>query len=149
MGRSIPDPAVSAEIADLLYRVTHRMRRASEPVLEPLGLTWAQLRALRTLARSGPPLRMSELAERLRIARRSATSLVDELVERGLVERLPDPADRRAVTVAVTPAGGALLDRLVQRRREAAGDLTSALDGRELRVLRDLLRRLDSATSAG
>jgi DNA-binding MarR family transcriptional regulator len=92
---------------------------------------------------------MSELAERLRIARRSATSLVDELVERGLVERLPDPVDRRAVTVAVTPAGGALLDRLVQRRRQAAGDLTSALDGRELEVLRDLLRRLDSAAGAG
>jgi DNA-binding MarR family transcriptional regulator len=144
MGRSIPDPSISAEIADLLYRVTHRMRRASEPVLDPLGVTWAQLRALRTLSRAEPPLRMSELAERLRIARRSATSLVDELAERGFVERLPDPADRRAVTVAVTPAGGALLDQLVQRRRAVAGDLTSALDGRELRALRDLLRRLDA-----
>jgi DNA-binding MarR family transcriptional regulator len=144
MGRNIPDPSVSAEIADLLYRVTHRMRRASEPVLEPLGVTWAQLRALRSLSRAEPPMRMSELAERLRIARRSATSLVDELAERGLVERLPDPVDRRAVTVAVTPAGGALLDELVQRRREAAGDLTSALDGRELRTLRELLRRLDA-----
>jgi DNA-binding MarR family transcriptional regulator len=119
------------------------MRRASEPALEPLGVTWAQLRALRSLSRAEPPLRMSELAELLRIARRSATSLVDELAERGLVERLPDPADRRAVTVAVTPAGGALLDQLAQRRREAAGDLTSALDGGELRTLRDLLRRLD------
>jgi DNA-binding MarR family transcriptional regulator len=146
MGRSIPDPSISAEIADLLYRVTHRMRRASEPVLDPLGVTWAQLRALRTLSRAEPPLRMSELAERLRIARRSATSLVDELAERGFVERLPDPADRRVVNVAVTPAGGALLDQLVQRRRAAAGDLTSVLDGRELRALRDLLRRLDAGT---
>jgi len=47
----------------------------------------------------------------------------------------------------VTPAGGALLDQLVQRRRAAAGDLTSALDAHELKVLRDLLRRLDSAAS--
>jgi DNA-binding MarR family transcriptional regulator len=87
---------------------------------------------------------MSELAERLRVARRSATSLVDELVERGLVERLADPSDRRAVTVAVTAAGAAVLERLAERRREAASDLASALDRRELRTLRDLLRRLDA-----
>jgi DNA-binding MarR family transcriptional regulator len=145
MGRSIPDPSVTAEIADLLHSVTHRMRRASGPDLESLGVTWAQIRALRALSRAATPLRMSELAERLRIARRSATSLVDELVERGLVERLADPSDRRAVTVAVTPGGADLLDQLVERRRAAAGDLATALDGRELRTLRDLLRRLDAA----
>ena len=50
---------------------------------------------------------MSELAARLDIARRSATSVVDELVERGLVERHADPADRRAVAVVVTQLASA------------------------------------------
>ena len=80
--------------------------------LGPLGVTWGQVRALRTLARCDGPVRMSELADRLGIARRSATSVVDELVERGLVARHADPTDRRAVEVAVTPAGSRLLDDL-------------------------------------
>ena len=143
MAQNIPDPALIADIADLLHRVTHQMRRATRSQLDPLRVTWSQVRALRTLSRGDAPLRMSELAERLRIARRSATSIVDELVERGLVERLPDPSDRRAVTVAVTPDGAAVLDELDQRRRDAAAQLTTTLNEQELSTLRDLLRRLE------
>ena len=44
------------------------------------------------------------LSEHLRIAPRSATEVVDALEERGLVERRPDPADRRATLVAPDPA---------------------------------------------
>ena len=120
-----------------------RIRRATNHDLEPLGVTWGQVRALRTLGRCDGPVRMSELADRLRIARRSATSVVDELVERGLVERAADPADRRAVTVAVTPAGRRVARRSSStRRRAAAADLTSSLTPAELATLRDLLTRI-------
>lgn len=137
------DQELTSEVAELLHGVTHRMRRATGQELEPLGVTWAQVRALRTLHRCGRPIRMSELATRLRIARRSATSVVDELAERGLVTRLPDPSDRRAVAVDVTPQGAALLAELDHRRRDAAARLTSTLSQRELTTLRNLLRRLD------
>jgi DNA-binding MarR family transcriptional regulator len=50
-------------------------------------------------------MRLSELSEHLRIAPRSTTEVVDGLQERGLVERLPDPADRRATLVSLTAAG--------------------------------------------
>lgn len=142
MGSGIPEPDPSAEVADLIASVGRRIRRAASHDLEPLGVTWGQVRALRTLGRCAGPVRMSELADRLRIARRSATSVVDELVERGLVERAADPADRRAVTVDVTPAGRALLDQLVDRRRAAAADLTSTLSPAELTTLRELLSRI-------
>jgi len=142
MGSGIPAPELSAEVADLIAGVGRRIRRATNHDLEPLGVTWGQVRALRTLGRGDGPVRMSELADRLRIARRSATSVVDELVERGLVARAADPADRRAVTVAVTPAGRALLEQLVTRRRAAAADLTSPLTPAELATLRDLLTRI-------
>ena len=92
----------------------------------PLGITWSQLRALRTVDRCDGAIRMSELASRLGIARRSATSVVDDLVGHGLLERRDDPADRRAVEVAVTAAGTRLLRRLAARRRSAAQEVTAA-----------------------
>ncbi len=136
-------PASPAEVADLVGAVARRIRRASSHDLGPLGVTWAQVRALRTLDACGRPVRMSELADRLHIARRSATSVVDELVERDLVERAADPSDRRAVVVGVTAAGHDLLGALATRRRGVADALTASLTPTELRTLRDLLARLD------
>ena len=85
---------------------------------------------------------MSELADRLGIARRSATSVVDELVGRGLVERSADPADRRSVAVDMTPSGWQLLDGFTAHRHAAADEFTAGLTSAELTSLRDLLRRL-------
>ncbi len=142
MGRSVPDEPTSAEIADLVGALSRRIRHRAHRDLDPFGVTWSQMRALRTIARHDGPVRMSELADRLGIARRSATSVVDELVERGLVDRTADPADRRAVAVGVTPSGWQLLDDLAGHRRAAADELTAGLTNAELRSLRDLLRRL-------
>jgi len=141
-----PDRASDAagDVADLIYSVARRIRRDANRHLEPLGVTPAQVRALRTVARDAGAVRMSELADRLGIARRSATSVVDELVDRGLVARRTDDADRRAVAVELTDAGGALLATLADRRREAAGRLAGALPDRDLETLRTLLQRLDA-----
>ena len=132
----------SAEVADLVAAAARRIRLHANRDLGPLGITWGQVRALRTLARCDGAVRMSDLADRLGIARRSTTSVVDELVGRGLVERRADPDDRRAVEVAVTPAGTRLLDQLRARRRQAASALTADLTADELATLRDLLSRL-------
>ena len=133
----------AVEVADLIGSVARRIRTAANRDLGPLGITWSQLRALRTVDRCTGAIRMSELAARLGIARRSATSVVDELVGRGLLERRADPGDRRAVEVAVTPAGTRLLRRLQDRRRSAARQVLAALSEADLATLRDLLRRLD------
>jgi DNA-binding MarR family transcriptional regulator len=58
------------------------------------------------------------LAERLRIVPRSATEVVDALETRGLVERRPDPHDRRATLVALTAEG----DRVAESARAARAD---------------------------
>lgn len=139
-----PDVAsdMAAEVGDLLHEVSRRIRRAASVELEPLGLTGAQARALRTLARCGAPIRMSGLAEQLRIARRSATSVVDDLVGKGLVARHGDPSDRRAITVDVTTAGRRVLRRLDDRRHAVVADATAGMSAADLATLRDLLRRL-------
>ena len=66
---------------------------------------------------------MSDLAEALRIAPRSATEVADGLQERGLVERTPDPRDRRAVILRPTADG---------RRVRAEVDAARTDDSREL-----------------
>src|SRR6185312_10908971 len=83
-------------------------------------------RALAVLHRGGPQ-RLGELAERLRIAPRSATEVVDALAERGLVERRPDPADRRATLVALTAHGEEVSAAIRAARKTGAGSLFARL----------------------
>lgn len=133
---------VTTEVADLLQAVAHRLRREARGGRRATPATWAQMRALRALARRVGPTRMSELADALHIARRSATSVVDELEQRGLVVRGRDPHDRRAVTVEVTRAGQQLLAEARDRRRAATAGMLGSLTDAELRTLRDLLARI-------
>lgn len=136
------DGELVGDVAELLHTVARRLRRDAWSVLEPLGVTPGQLRALRTLGSCGHPVRMSELADLLGIARRSATSVVDELAARELVRRSADPTDRRATAVDVTPAGRALLATVRRRRVESLAALADGLSPAQLRQLRNLLRRL-------
>jgi DNA-binding MarR family transcriptional regulator len=73
------------------------------------GLTTPQAQLLCVL--QDGPLGMAGLSSMLRLERSSLTGLVDRAEQRGLVERRPDPADRRAVRVALTPAGRRTVDR--------------------------------------
>ncbi len=147
MARSIPArEQLAAEVADLAHALSRRVGRSAKAELHPLGITWSQVRALRSVAAAsaaanGDPVRMGALASALGVVPRSATSVVEALVERGLVARAPDPSDRRAVAVAVTSDGKALLDQLVARRRSAAGEVLADLSPTELATVRDLLAR--------
>src|SRR5437762_12268297 len=112
------DRADSAEqIAALLDGIVRRQRRASR---EGFGesVTHGQFRVLRTLDHAEQPLRLSELAARLGIVPRSATSVVDDLEAAGLVARQPDPHDRRATLVDLTPDGRQILTSLREKRRD-------------------------------
>lgn len=82
---------------------------------------------------------MGELAEKLGIVPRSATTLVDELTEAGWVRRLPDAGDRRVTLVEATPAGRRILEKANRIRREVAAEMLSSLDQSELGKLRSLL----------
>ncbi len=65
-------------------------------------------RAATAIARREAPVTMGELSQALDTPVSTATRVVDTLVEQGVVERRPDPGDRRVVRVALTPAGQAL-----------------------------------------
>lgn len=94
----------TGELGELLMRVARNQRRRWREALTPWDLSPHQARALRVVVeRDG--VRLSDLAESLHIAPRSATEVADGLQARGLAERTPDPADRRAVILRPTAEG--------------------------------------------
>jgi DNA-binding MarR family transcriptional regulator len=109
-------------LAGQLDDVVIGLRRVT---LDRQGLSLTAAATLTTLRRSGPS-RLTELAVTEGVSQPSMTALVGRLADQGLVQRRADPADRRAVLIALTPAGADLLDR---RREDRAARLAGPLDG--------------------
>jgi len=87
-------------------------------------------------------IRLSDLSGRLHIAPRSATEVVDALESRGLVERRPDPGDRRATLVEVTEQGASVLDAIRAVRGTEAERVFGRLSQTDRAHLARILRKL-------
>jgi DNA-binding MarR family transcriptional regulator len=128
-------------LSEAFWAVARRLRRHSRTALEPWDLSPSLARALGVLARHGD-VRLSALAEHLRIAPRSATEVADDLQRRGLIERRRDPGDRRAVLVALT-AEGRRTTGAIEAARQAEGErFFAALDPTDRADLARVLRKL-------
>jgi DNA-binding MarR family transcriptional regulator len=128
-------------LAELFWGVARRLRHQGRDTLSPWEITPSQWRGLSVLIKFGD-LRLSELAEHLRIAARSGTEVVDDLQARGLVERRPDPADRRATLVAITDAGAAAGAAIAEARQAEAERFFGALSPDDRSDLARILRTL-------
>ncbi len=95
-------------------------------------LTMPQLRALFALRRHGDS-RMGVVANQLGTSLSTATGVIDRMVERGLVERWQDPADRRSNVCRLTPEGVDLAERLLTLRRREWGERLNSLSDEEAR----------------
>ncbi|PWR09913.1 MarR family transcriptional regulator [Micromonospora acroterricola] len=128
-------------LAETFWAVAGRLRRQAQESLAPWDVTPSQSRALGVLARHGE-LRPGAIAEHLRIAPRSATEVIDDLQARGLVERRPDPADRRATLVALTQEGERVSAAIRAARRAEADRFFGHLDDADRDQLARILRTL-------
>ncbi|MFH5879083.1 MarR family winged helix-turn-helix transcriptional regulator [Arthrobacter sp. NA-172] len=93
-------------------------------------------------AAAGDPMRLKDLAERLRIAPRSATEVVDQLEGKGLVRREPDPTDRRATLVTATAAGQRLFATISAERRGKSSEYFARLSAGDRAELARILGEL-------
>lgn len=122
------------ELADRFFALAEEiyglMRSGPLDALGELELTKGQIRTL-VLLRLGPK-RMSDIAAHLGTSLSSATSLMDRLVGKRLVERAEDPADRRLVICRLTPAGREGVGRLYRMGREKLAALVDVLTVGEL-----------------
>lgn len=87
-------------------------------------------------------IRLKDLAERLRIAPRSATEVVDQLEAKGLVRREPDPSDRRATLIVPTDAGRQLFTEVQAERRDKSNEYFSRLNAEDRSELARILAQL-------
>ncbi|MDX8153610.1 MarR family transcriptional regulator [Patulibacter brassicae] len=142
------DDGAPPSTGELIARISRWIHGRSRDRLAPFGTTPAAARALVVLLRTGESQRMGDLAERLRIVPRSVTTLVDDLEREGLVERRPDPDDRRSTRVHLTDAGRERGAAMLRARHEAADDLVAVLDEADRDELHRLLSLLDAAAHA-
>ncbi|MEE6259796.1 MarR family winged helix-turn-helix transcriptional regulator [Plantactinospora sonchi] len=116
------------------------------------GLDGASFDVLATLRRAGPPYRLTptELMRAAMVTSGAITQRLDRLEARGLVTRTPSEADRRAVLVALTDEGRALVDRVLPDHVATEERLLAALAPAEredlARTLRGLLESLGDTT---
>jgi DNA-binding MarR family transcriptional regulator len=110
----------------------------------PLG----QMKTLFILWTAGKPQTMGQLADALGVSLGSVTGLVDGLVQRGLVRREEDPADRRQKLARLTPTAETRLRRMERERSLIAGRLLRRMQLDDLRALRQGLVALAAAAGA-
>ncbi|KJY44090.1 MarR family transcriptional regulator [Streptomyces sp. NRRL B-1568] len=135
-------PDASGQLAEQLLRLTRRLHRAQKRYLDPVGITPAQSRLLRTVAHYDTPPRMADLARHLEVVPRAVTTLVDALEANGAVRRVPDQSNRRVIRIELTDQGRSTLRELREARRAAVEDLLAPLTAEQRHVLGGLLTEL-------
>jgi MarR family transcriptional regulator for hemolysin len=135
------------DFAFLLNDVARLLRTAADQKARYFGMTRAQWAVLSRLQRS-QGLKQSEIAEMLDLQPITLTRLLDRLAANGLIERRPDPDDRRANRLFLTPAAGPLMERLNSLGEDLMGSVLQGIDAGAVRavietlgVAKDNLRR--------
>jgi DNA-binding MarR family transcriptional regulator len=98
------------------------------------GLSIPQFRALGFLARE-PGSSLSAVAEHLGVTPSTASMIADRLVQRGLVQRITHPDERRRIQLTATPSGEALLQQARAATREKVAAVLAHLSEEQLRAL--------------
>lgn len=96
-----------------LVRTGDQLLAGIDQALRHHRLSRAGREALAVLDGAGQPLSPTAIAERLIVTTASVTSLLDTLERRGLVERRPDPTDRRRLLIVITQDGKAIVDQFL------------------------------------
>ena len=116
-----------------MERVQSHLRSGQVSGWSGLDLTMPQVKTLFLLAEQ--PIRMRGIARRLGVEMPSATTMIDRLVAKGLVQRSQDPGDRRAVVCSVTPAGRDAVERFWSLRAARIESLAAALSDEDLEMV--------------
>lgn len=138
MPRAPRDP-LTHEVVDLIGSVVARYHEEYDRAAATHSLTGAQARVLALIALG--PLPMRQIARALRCEPSNVTGIVDRLEARGLVERQPDPSDRR-VKVAAATADGTQAAKQLRDSLDFAREPLAALSRADRTTLRDLLQRM-------
>jgi DNA-binding MarR family transcriptional regulator len=131
------------QIPPLINRSVRRattMTAALDTDLE-LNVTHQQFEVIVLLDEEGT-LQVAEIGRKLQIAKAQMTQVMDKLSELGLIERKPNPSDRRAINVSLSDRGKTVLEANKERLRNAVKETMSAISDADLAELSASLRKV-------
>ncbi len=130
-------------LVEYMGRMQSKMRTRPGSAWSDLDLTMPQAKTLLYLA--DEPCRMNGIAGSLGVEMPSATSMIDRLATKGLVERRQDPTDRRAVVCSLTPAGRDAVEKFWSLRAAKTESLAAVLTTEELEIVVPAMRIMADA----
>lgn len=122
-------------------RACHLVQQELARRLKPLDLKTPHLDVMVNLVRT-PGISQQELARKLLVGRSNMTMLLPQLEKRGLVERRPDPGDRRALRLYLTPKGETLAEEAIAIQAEIVNDVMSLSTAEDCELVGDVMRRM-------
>ena len=139
--------ALRAALQGIVARIDKLARYLLKSMAEALArhdLSEGEYKVLVKLRLAGKPYQLSpgELSRELMLSTGAMTNRLDGLEERGLVERKPDPHDRRAILVELTGHGQVVLAAAVEEQAAEEARLVGVLGAAEKQAMTDLLRKL-------
>ena len=134
------------DLLTLLNDVARMLRTEADRRARAHGMTRAQWVMLIRLDRQ-PGLSQKELAELLEVEPITVARLADRLEARNLLERRPDPADRRVWRLHLLPAAQPVLDELIVQKEELMSLLTAKLDPATVDIVFAALLRMRGTLS--
>ena len=132
------------DVLSRVSRLSHHLDRARRQAFAEHGIESWEFDVLAALRRAGPPYELSpgRLIRETLVTSGTMTNRVDRLAGRGLVERKPDPSDRRGVLVRLTEEGRGTVDGALSGLLEREHELLAGLNGTDQKKLASLLRNL-------
>ena len=147
-GRERPDLDLSPmEVLSRVTRLSHHLDQLRRSTFTAHGVEPWEFDVLAALRRAGAPYELSpgRLTRETLVTSGTMTNRVDRLLARGLVDRLPDPEDRRGVLVRLTAAGRDTVDGALAGLLEREQGLLAALGSTDRTRLATLLRALSQS----
>lgn len=140
MTTNVPTASDAERLSRGVMRLMWMNSKRLAQILADYDLTTPQFFTLSAIRRCGLSCRMGDLAHQLFLSSATMTGIVTRLEADGLVERMMDPVDRRAVQVGVTERAKKMLDEVVAAQRAS---MTQTLDRMAPDDRQEFLRLLD------
>ena len=132
------------EVFGRIHRISRLTLQRIEPVYLKYGIGRMEFDVIASLRRSGEPYTLSpkQIGATLMLSSGGLTGRLDKLENAGLIERLPDPNDRRGLRVRLTDAGKEAVGHAVAEGLDVQGEVLDTLSAAEQETLAGLLRKL-------
>jgi DNA-binding MarR family transcriptional regulator len=142
MSASPPHGSALNELMRESFLLNRSLLEAARQLTESTGVSGAQWGVLAALDFGGEPRTVAETARQMALTRQSVQRVSDVLADNNLVKYLPNPADKRAKLVEVTPAGRALLKQLEERQHAWVAGVASNHSDLDINAAAELVKNI-------